>query len=222
MRLVIFDADGTLVDSEAIIHKAMQLTFDQFGLPHPTHDQVLSAIGLTLNLVFAKLLARPVDDEIESMCSFYKSTSYEMAKDPANHAVMYEGISEVLNKLSQEPETLLGIATGKSSRGLNSMINIHNLSDKLIAWRSADDCPSKPHPAMILEICDIAGISPQQTVMVGDASFDMEMAVNAGAKALGVSWGYQPVSTLNKTGADMIVDNPSQIPDAIDALLKRD
>ena len=221
MRLVIFDADGTLVDSQAIIHRAMGLTFDKFDLPRPTQQQVLSAIGLTLNLVFAKLLSRPVDDQIERMCSYYKSISFDLQKDPANHAVFYDGIAEVVSTLDDQPETLLGIATGKSRRGLDSMIEIHGLGDKIISSRCADDCPSKPHPAMITEICDIAGCTPAQTVMVGDSSYDMEMAANAGAKALGVSWGYQPVETLQSTGAQMIVDTPSQIPAAIDTLLEK-
>lgn len=221
MRLVIFDADGTLVDSQATIHEAMRLTFIEYGHEELPIEATRTIIGLTLNQAIAKLLNRPVDDEVDSMAEFYKQRTVELLKIPAMHAQFYHGISDVIAELSEQPETLLAIATGKSRRGLNNLIETHNLTGKLIAWKSADDCPSKPHPAMILECCEQAGCDPSQSVMIGDASYDMEMAVNAGALALGVSWGYQSVETLKKTGAQMIVDYPSDLPKAIDAIFEK-
>jgi phosphoglycolate phosphatase len=220
MRLVIFDADGTMINSQAIILEGMRLAFTEFGYTPPDTLAALSTIGLTLNLVFATLLERPVDDEIERMSESYKKRSFELQKLPHLHSPLYHGITQVVDILSRQPETLLAIATGKSRRGLNSMIDAHGLRDKLMVWRTADDCPSKPHPAMVLECCEVAGCSPSQTVMIGDSSYDMKMAVQAGAKALGVSWGYQSVSSLENSGAHAIVQHPDDLPAAIDAIFR--
>ena len=220
MRLVIFDLDGTMIDSQAIICESMRLAFAEFGLEPPAREEILSIIGLTLNVAIAKLLNRPIDDEIEAMAGCYRNRYAQMQKLPEFKSPYYDGIGEVVEELSNEAETLLAIATGKSRRGLNSMIDVHGLRDKLVAWRSADDCPSKPHPAMILQCCEIAGCDPWQSVMVGDSNYDMLMAKNAGARALGVSWGYQPVEALKNSGAHMIIDKPSELVWAIGNLLK--
>ncbi|MCF6321219.1 MAG: HAD-IA family hydrolase [Rhizobiaceae bacterium] len=216
MRLIIFDVDGTLVDSQAIIHEAMCLTFSDFEVPPLPIEATRSIIGLTLNQAIARLLGREVDNEIDEMTARYKEHYLQLAKLPAMQSMLYEGINSVIEILNAQPETLLAIATGKSRRGLNTLIETHRFKDKFVAWRSADDCPSKPHPAMILECCDEAGCTPAQSVMVGDASFDMEMAITAGAGALGVSWGYQDIAALKSAGASKIVHSPAELPDAID------
>lgn len=220
MRLVIFDADGTLIDSQAIIHEAMRLTFIEHGLEVLPIEATRSIIGLTLDRAIAQLLERDVDRDIVGMVETYKRIYYKLQKIPAMHARLYDGILDVINLLNTQRETLLAIATGKSTRGLINLIDTHGIRDKLIGWRSADDCPSKPHPAMILELCDIAGCTPQQAVMVGDSCYDMEMAVNAGSRALGVSWGYQSAETLLQTGATHIAEKPGELPQSIDDIFE--
>ncbi len=217
MRLVIFDVDGTLVDSQAIIHEAMCATFADFDIEPQPIEKTRSIIGLTLNLAIARLLERPVDDEIETMTVRFKEHYMRLLQVPAMQSVLYEGIESVVDLLNQQDETLLAIATGKSRQGLKKLIETPQFKGKFVAWRSADDCPSKPHPAMILECCEVAGCTPAQTVMVGDASFDMEMAVTARAGALGVSLGYQSTKELMSAGARMIVDKPAELPRAIDS-----
>jgi phosphoglycolate phosphatase len=220
MRLVIFDADGTLINSRAIILEGIRLVFVEFGYPVPPVDATLTTIGLSLDLLFAELLDRPVDEEIKAMSLSYKKRSSELQKIPELHSRLYDGIDNIIHKLSEQPETLLAIATGKSRRGLINMIDAYGYRDKFIVSRTADDCPSKPHPAMILECCEFAGCEMAQSVMIGDSSYDMQMAIQAGAKAIGVSWGYQPVCALEKSGAHAIVDQPRDIPDAIDEIFK--
>ena len=220
MRLIIFDADGTMINSQAIILEAFSRVFTEFGYAVPERQTVLSLIGITLNQLFSRLLDRPIDDEIERMCESYKKRSTQLQKLPHLHSPLYAGITQVFETLSSQPETLLAIATGKTTRGLISMIDTHGFRDKLVAWRTADDCPSKPHPAMILECCEETGCIPSRTVMVGDSSYDMEMANQAGAKALGVSWGYQQVASLENAGAGAIVSHPVHLPGAIDAVLE--
>lgn len=220
MRLIIFDADGTMINSRAIILEGMRRVFVEFDYPVPAVDAALATIGLSLNLVFANLLDRPVDDEIEAMSASYKKRSSELQKIPELHSQLYDGIDKVMHILSEQPDTLLAIATGKSRRGLNSMIDTYGYRNKIVASRTADECPSKPHPAMILECCEIAGCKMSNTVMIGDSNYDMQMAVQAGTKALGVSWGYQPVHALEQSGAQAIIDRPLDIPEAIDKLFK--
>ena len=219
MRLIIFDADGTLINSQAIILEGLNLTFREFGYPQPQKSDALATIGLTLDLLFAKLLNRAVDDEIMAMCVSYKRNAVELLSRPELHSQLYDGIDGVLATLSKQPETFLAIATGKSRRGLAKMIETFGYEDKFIALRTSDDCPSKPHPAMILECCEIAGCDASQTVMIGDSNYDMQMAVEAGAKALGVSWGYQSIEKLQQSGAQAIVYTPEEIPEAVDNVL---
>lgn len=220
MRLVIFDADGTLVNSQAVILEGMRQVFLEFGYTPPPVTSMLASIGLSLNLLFAMLLQREVDEEIEQMSASYKKRFFNLKKIPELYSPLYDGIDEIIETLSAQPETLLAIATGKSRRGLNEMVDTFGYRDKFIALRSADDCPSKPHPAMILECCEIAGCDVLQTVMVGDSSYDMQMAIQAGTRALGVSWGYQDIASLEKSGAHAIVAKPHDIPTAIDELFK--
>ncbi|MCP4185419.1 MAG: HAD-IA family hydrolase [Hyphomicrobiales bacterium] len=221
MRLVIFDADGTLINSQAIILEGINLTFREFGHREPSVDAVLATIGLTLDLLFAKLLGRSIDEEIRAMCVYYKKCHMGLLQVPRFQSQLYEGIDETIGMLASQPETLLAIATGKSRRGLERMIETFGYEGKFVALRTADDCPSKPHPAMILECCEISGCDFSQTVMIGDSNYDMQMAVQAGTKALGVSWGYQSVEALVQAGANAIVDRPCDIPDAINQILNR-
>ena len=216
MRLVIFDVDGTIINSQAVIVAAMNEVFSEFGLPEPSLNSVLSIIGLTLEQAIARLLDRAIDSEICQMAVSYKNHFVELQKLPQMQSPLYEGITQVIDTLANQRETLLAIATGKSRHGLNKMIDIHDFGDKFIALRSADDCPSKPHPAMILECCEAAGCDALQSVMIGDSTYDMQMAIEAGCKALGVSWGFQPVHELVKSGAQAIVERPSDLPMAID------
>ena len=221
MRLIIFDADGTMVNSRAIILAGFKRVFSEFGLPEPEDQDILSTIGLSLDLVFSQLLDRPVDEEIKRMGLRYKANSVILQKDPALHSPLYHGIDETIRELSRIDSNLIGIATGKSRRGLNEMISRFGYDQHVVVSRTADDCPSKPHPAMILECCEATGCDPANTMMVGDSNYDMIMANEAGAKALGVSWGYQPVESLTRSGAHAIVDYPLALANAIDELFEK-
>ncbi len=106
----------------------------------------------------------------------------------------------------------MGAVTGKSRRGLNLIMDTHGFREHFIVSRTADDCPSKPHPAMVSECCHETGMVAADTIVIGDAIYDMQMAKAAGAKAIGVAWGYASVDALWAAGADAIVNHPSEIP----------
>ena len=221
MRLVLFDCDGTLIDSAAVIHASMDKTFAEAGLPAPDLDVTKSVIGLTLENAFAQMLAREIDDQILHLAGRYRHHSLAMRAVEDCHEPFYEGVWELLHELRQVEDILLGVVTGKSRRGLDNLIAKHDLGPALVTSRTADECPSKPHPAMVLECCAEAGVEPQRTLVIGDAIYDMQMAVNAGALSAGVSWGYCDTAELIEAGAHHIVENPSELLPIIEVLAQK-
>lgn len=214
MKLVLFDCDGTLVDSVGLIHEVMARTFVAFDLPRPEIAETKAVIGLTLDIAIARVLGQPhVDDRALAMTAHYKSIFAAVRLEPGFQEPLFPGIADLVATLSQKPDVKLGAVTGKSRRGLNMIIETHGFSDLFAVSRTADDCPSKPHPAMVNECCDGLCIDPRDTVVVGDAIFDMQMAKSAGAAALGVAWGYAPVPALIEAGADHIARTPQDILD---------
>ncbi len=218
MKLVLFDCDGTLIDSAAVIHTSMEKTFTEAGFPAPEISTTKTVIGLTLEIALAQLLGREIDDQVNHMAHRYRHHSHRMRSTEDCHEPFYDGIWELLHELQRIDDLLLGVVTGKSRRGLDSLIDKHDLGSAIIATRTADECPSKPHPAMVLECCAETGIDPGLTIVIGDAIYDMQMAANAGAKAVGVTWGYCDRAALIEAGADHIVEDPAELMPIIDTL----
>ena len=135
------------------------------------------------------------------MMGYYRSLFMKVRANPAMTEKLFDGIDDMLGQLFLHDHILIGAVTGKSRRGLDHMLKTHGYSRKFITTRTADDCPSKPNPAMVLECCGETGLEPEDTVVVGDTVYDIEMAKTAGAAAIGVSWGYGDPDTLLKAGA---------------------
>lgn len=212
MKLVLFDFDGTLVDSAGLIHETMRRTFEAFSHPAPTFEATKSIIGLTLDIAIARLQGKPhVDDEAVQMVAHYRSLFTIVRKDLDFREPLFDGIAPLIEKLVAREDVLIGGVTGKSRRGLDLVLETHGYRPHFFVTRTADDCPSKPNPAMVSECCREAGIAPLDTVVIGDAIYDMQMAKAAGATAIGVSWGYASVDDLWKAGADAVVDRPETI-----------
>lgn len=215
MKLVLFDCDGTLVDSQHIIHACMALAFRDFGHDDPGAATVRSIIGLSLDRAVARLLGRDVDDEVNAIAARYKEHFVVYRANGGPMEPMYEGMEALVRLIAAEPEIVLGVVTGKSRRGLNAILGHYDLASLFLTTRTADDCPSKPNPAMVLECCAETGIAPADAIVVGDAVFDMEMARNAGATGIGVSWGYAPVDHLIRAGAHHIAGNARELGDIL-------
>ncbi|MFB2551509.1 HAD-IA family hydrolase [Ensifer soli] len=214
MRLVLFDCDGTLVDSAALIHEVMVRTFAAFDLAAPVIAETKAIIGLTLDIAIARLLGQPhVNDRALAMTAHYKSIFAGVRQEPGFEEALFPGIGPLVAALSRRPGLKIGAVTGKSRRGLQLIAGRHGFDTVFSISRTADDCPSKPHPAMVIECCEGLGIAPRDTVVVGDAVYDMQMAKAAGAAALGVAWGYAPVPALVEAGADHIARTPQDIHD---------
>jgi len=203
-RLVIFDVDGTLVDSQGDILAAMRAAFDAVGEAAPAREVILGMVGLSLDVgipLLAPHLPRTAHDEI---VAGYKAAygSLRAEQGVAASSPLYPDAREVLDGLRAVPGILLGVATGKSARGLAKLMEGHALEGYFVTRQVADHHPSKPHPSMLRAALDETGVSPENAVMVGDTSYDMEMARAAGISGIGVSWGYHAPEAL---GAAMAV-----------------
>ncbi|MET0749039.1 MAG: HAD-IA family hydrolase [Rhizobium sp.] len=213
MKLVLFDCDGTLVDSAALIHEVMARTFVDFKHKRPKMAATKSIIGLTLDIAIARMLGRAhVDDEALAMMAHYKSIYAEVRDEPGMDTPLFDGIRPLIDTLVQRGDGLLiGAVTGKSRRGLTHILDMYDFTPHFVVSRTADDCPSKPHPAMVSECCEETGVSAHDTVVIGDAIYDMQMAKAAGATAIGVAWGYAAVEDLLASGANAIAHHPNDL-----------
>ncbi|KAB2738126.1 HAD-IA family hydrolase [Brucella anthropi] len=211
MKLVLFDCDGTLVDSGDFIHRCMATSFADAGLEPPGIEETHSIIGLSLHLAIAEILDREPDEQVHWLTQRYKENFVMLRQAPDFTEPLYDGIMPLLTELGARDDLLLGIVTGKSQRGVRSVFERHGIGHHFVVTRTADDCPSKPHPAMVLESCAEMGIEPSQTIVIGDAVYDMQMARAAAAMAVGVSWGYHNRQGLIESGAHHILDTPSEL-----------
>ena len=214
MRLVLFDCDGTLVDSVKLIHEVMARTFVDFGHARPDIAETKAIIGLTLDIAISRMQGKPhVDDEALAMTAHYKGLYSAVRAEPGFQEPLFPGIAAMMARLEREDALILGAVTGKSRRGLDLIRAAHGFEKTFFVSRTADDCPSKPHPAMVTECCGEAGIDAARTIVVGDAIYDMQMAKAAGAAAIGVAWGYAGVAELMEAGADHILRTPADLLD---------
>jgi phosphoglycolate phosphatase len=209
-RLAIFDCDGTLVDSQADICRAMEDCFAGAKLPPPPRDKVRRVVGLSLVEAVAMLLPEAEPDFHANLAEEYKLSFRRLRDGGRVEEPLYEGVPDLLEALEAEG-WLLGVATGKSDRGLLLCLERHGLRDRFVTLQTADRHPSKPHPAMIRAALAEAGAEAEASLMIGDTSYDMAMAKAAGVDAIGVAWGYHDAAELSAAGADFIADRPSDI-----------
>ncbi len=209
-RLAIFDCDGTLVDSQHNILMAMNDAFNRARLQPPRRIATLQVVGLSLVEAMQVLLPDAKPAFHATMAEHYKQAFWRLRDNGLVEEPLYDGIADAIDALKADG-WLLGVATGKSDRGLALCLDHHGLTHHFITLQTADRHPSKPHPSMIRTAIADAGASPETTVMIGDTSFDMLMARNAGVRAIGVSWGYHPPEDLRGAGAHAVIDHPREI-----------
>lgn len=217
-RLVIFDVDGTLVDSQGDIVSAMTAAFDSVDHPAPDRATMLSVVGLSLDVIMPQLASDLPAAAHAQMVAAYKAAYMEMRAiaGVAQSSPLYPGAQDALLALQALPDVLLGVATGKSRRGLDKLIEGHGLEGLFVTQQVADHHPSKPHPSMVLQAMADTGVHPEQTVMIGDTSFDMDMATAAGARTIGAAWGYHTRDRL--AAASCIIDDFSALVPALNRL----
>lgn len=206
--LIIFDVDGTLVDSQAAILLAMAEAFASAGRQAPGQAETLGIVGLSLVEAMAVLLPRADPVEHVALAGHYRDAFHAQRgrAGTAPASPLFPGAREAVIRLHQAG-WLLSIATGKARRGLDHFLTTTGLAGYFTGTQTADDAPSKPHPQMILNCLAATGVQPRDTVMVGDTEFDMAMARAAGCRALGVAWGYHPLDRIRAGGAEGIAES---------------
>jgi phosphoglycolate phosphatase len=210
-RLALFDCDGTLADSQHEIVAAMHRAFAMLGLSPPHASAIRTNIGLSLPGIAAKLLPNAGSDQQAKLVDAYREAYFEARTAPgAEPEPLYDGIRELLDKLSASGWTL-GVATGKSRRGLDRLLAAQGIAEQFATLQTADVHPSKPHPAMVEAACAETCIAASDTIVIGDTAFDMAMAVNGGTRAIGVAWGYHDAPTLVAAGAEAIAETPEDL-----------
>jgi len=210
VRLAVFDCDGTLVDGQASICEAMESAFAAANLAAPDRHDIRRIVGLSLPQALRHLAPDASDDQCAIAVDAYKNAFRTSRLQGRVQEPLFAGIAALLDQL-RENGWALAVATGKSDRGLHSCLATHGLSEHFISLQTADRHPSKPHPAMLEKAMSDAVAEAENTVMIGDTSFDMEMARAAGARAIGVDWGYHTSSELLATGAETVVTNTIEL-----------
>ena len=200
-RLVIFDCDGTLVDSQNAIFATMEHAFSSLGLAVPPRPEVLGIIGLSLPEAFAALAPGESPATQAELANVYRSGFQHVRAASSGHDPLFPGAREMITALAARSDIVLGVATGKSRRGVVRLLDREGWHGHFLTIQTADDHPSKPHPSMIIRAMAEADTEPHRTVMIGDTTFDIEMARNAGVGAIGVGWGYHAPELLQRAGA---------------------
>lgn len=214
MKLVLFDVDGTLIDSQAIILESQRRTLAEFGIAHPGRERGLSIVGLSLPQAFTALIGGGY--ELSPILDRYGQVFGALRADPAWRSPLFEGAAGVIGELARRDDIQLGLATGKSRRGVAHLLDQQGWHGHFVTIQTADTNPSKPHPDMVLAAMREAGVAATDTIVIGDTSFDMEMARAAGAHAIGVAWGYHDRQTLLASGAQRIATSFADIVQWID------
>jgi phosphoglycolate phosphatase len=215
-RLVIFDCDGTLIDSQNSIVASMTAAYVAVGLEPPARAAVLGVVGLSLPEAFA-VLAGTHPLEVQAQLAQYYRTAFPGTRETMlKQDPLYPGTRETVEMLAARGDVLLGVATGKSRRGVARLFEREGWHSHFVTIQTADDNPSKPHPSMILKAMAETGVAPEHTVMIGDTSFDMEMARSAGVGAVGVAWGYHTADRLRAAGAHVVVADAGELVAAVD------
>jgi phosphoglycolate phosphatase len=217
-KLIIFDCDGTLVDSQHMICAAMQQAYADHSIACPPRETLLSIVGLSLRESFERLSAGETGFPVETMVERYKAAFFAMREAQTHMEPLFPGVRETIEDFARREDLILGIATGKSQRGVRMVLGHHGLLQHFATIKTADDAPSKPHPGMVQEAMREAGAVPGDTVVVGDTTYDIEMARAAGASAIGVTWGYHPVTELHAAGAHRVIESFSLLLPALDEL----
>jgi phosphoglycolate phosphatase len=209
-RLALFDCDGTLVDSQHNICLCMEDAFARSGLVAPSRPAMRRVVGLSLLPAMQRLVPSLALDQQIQLAEDYKTAFQRLRGQGLVEEPLFEGIIEALDQLLTDG-WILGVATGKSDRGLALCLANHGIADRFVTLQTADRHPSKPHPSMAHLAMTEAGAVPETTVMIGDTSFDIMMGIAAGARSLGVAWGYHPAGELLAAGAYHVAAHPSEL-----------
>ncbi len=206
-KLLVFDWDGTLMDSESRILACMRAAAEDARVPIPSEDAAREIIGLGLREAVRVLFPTANEALVDSVVAGYRRHYLHQNETPTP---MFDGAKEVLRELA-ERGYLLAVATGKGRQGLNSVLRQTGLEPLFHATRSADEAFSKPHPQMLLQLLDELGVAAEEALMIGDTEYDLQMASNAGVCGLAVSYGVHEEARLLQHSPLGIIHDVSEL-----------
>lgn len=189
--LIVFDWDGTLMDSTGAIVASIQAAATDLGIEPPTDERASHIIGLGLIDALRHALPDLPSERYQDVALRYRQ--HYMARD--HDLMLFDGAAALIEELTAAGH-ILAVATGKTRKGLDRAFGVSGLGPRFQASRCADECHSKPHPQMLEELMDEFGVEPEVTLMIGDTTHDLLMARNAGVAALGVAYGAHPREAL--------------------------
>jgi len=219
LKLAVLDCDGTIVDSQSAIVRSVTAAFDRVEVSPPEADAILRIVGLHLPDAMTVLTKGELPEMVTPLVEAYKDVAAQHRDDGEWENPLYPHAKEVIQSLDADG-WLLGVATGKSKRGLDMVFETHDIVHHFVTAQTSDFGPGKPAPDMLHRAISEAGVDALNTVMIGDTTYDMEMAVNAGTKAIGVSWGYHGDDELLSAGAAAIVHDYRELPAALEKILE--
>ncbi len=213
-KFIVFDCDGTLVDSEYIIAEAMRRGFTAHGFEPIPREAVRRVVGLHLREAVATLAPHLSAAECDAVTESYKQAFYALRTEEDQREPLFDGVLPVLSTLRAAGHSI-GLATGKSRRGVDAVFKLHGLAEYFDVVKTADDGPGKPHPQILEDAMAKVGATPADSVVIGDTTFDMELAANARAHAIGVHWGYHEGHELTAAGAAHVLKAFDELPGAL-------
>lgn len=207
LNLLVFDWDGTLMDSEARIVACIQAAIGDLGLEPREVASISNIIGLGLHEAISTLYPGSDNALHEAMTERYR---YHFLTANPTRSELFAGAEETVRSLN-EAGYMLAVATGKGRKGLDMVLEETGLGQYFLATRCADETFSKPHPQMLEELMDELGAEPAETLMIGDTEYDMQMATNARTHSLAVSYGVHEKARLLQHGPLHCLDDISEL-----------
>lgn len=217
VRLMMFDCDGTLIDSQHNIVAAVQRVFHSIDLAPPPVDLIRRQVGLSAEAAIAGMLPGADITLHQRVIAAFRQLRPQLQAEPRQPEPLFQGIRQLLAEL-EHPDVFLGIATGKGRRGLDEVLRLHGLAEHFHTLQTPDHARGKPDPEMLQLAMAETGFDAAETVMIGDTTFDMAMARAARTWAIGVAWGYHAAAELRQAGAHAVIDHPGELLTAIQHL----
>ena len=214
-KLVLFDYDGTIVDSAKMIVKGAIEAFRMCGLPDPDPKKVRENIGKPLSTALDAYAPRGYEVKPEMISNAYRTWYAEQGRLGLQDEPLFPGMFKLINDLKNNKEFLIGVATNKSRIALNNGLKKHNLNNIFDITLTMDEANAKPDPDMAIQAMSKLNIQKKSTIIVGDTINDIGLGVNAGINSIGVAWGYNSIEMLRNEGANFIIKDSEELFDTI-------
>lgn len=217
LRLAAFDLDGTLLDSASSIVTGVMACWEACGFPLPDPEQVRRIIGLPWEESIIELLPEAGEAEFGQIRAYHDSMARGERPRPARSEALFPGILPMLDAVEQSGY-LLAIITSRSGGRLTELLESQGIRNRFVSLKTTDNGPGKPNPHLMMQTLNETGVDKADAVMIGDTTFDILMACNAGTPSIGVSWGVHEAHELRDAGAGQIADHINELLPAMDRL----